>query len=679
MKIKIVSLSANSKKDGWMIYGCTDESERFEGLSFKLKTNNTAFEQPIVFNIPYSYLHEEGHFLCEVSLEKFLKQKEIFFANDWELRAMSHESELVVNCTADVSQEKVMHSHSFYYGMLSLERDRIFIRVKPQNIKFNVSSFEQLNSQENKFKFKIKVTEENRELIETNELLFVLSRRPHGTLYQYHEEQIVLGSLCKVSDYYELEMDCYQLPENIIVDDANIWDVYIKVESSCFPQSILFSCLIDSDLPDFLERLISLKHHPFHYVKFNKTGSGTLSLHTCRKDGGVAKLSAFEENADKVRLFIKTNIQMDSQVKAVFRKREKKGNGLEYYFYQEYSLTTEDDQLICEIDKENLFIQQRKEHAATWDCFILVDHKDYIYISCNENIETDYFNISDGYKVKFFKNGANRLSVYMLFDEPTYRDTLNIAVLGTCFSRNAFNSSLYFNPDYKKYYKCCYTQFHSSVISLMSEPVKPDFNKFNDVKESDLPWVKTDFKKDFFMKLKNANPDYIIIDFYCDASKPVIRTQENRYVTCNYFLEESKFLSTWSNVHIINHHENHKYFELWKENVGKFLNELKKILPEDKIILNKGRFTEKYYGLDGKIKTFDEIQMIRRNNYFWDKLDNYFLSIAPSAKVIDLTDTKFIGDERYPYGLSYSHYQSEYYKEFLNRLLKITAEGQMNY
>lgn len=42
-----------------------------------------------------------------------------------------------------------------------------------------------------------------------------------------------------------------------------------------------------------------------------------------------------------------------------------------------------------------------------------------------------------------------------------------------------------------------------------------------------------------------------------------------------------------------------------------------------------------------------------------------------------MTDTKFIGDERYPYGLSYSHYESGYYKEFFNRLLKITYEDQL--
>lgn len=29
----------------------------------------------------------------------------------------------------------------------------------------------------------------------------------------------------------------------------------------------------------------------------------------------------------------------------------------------------------------------------------------------------------------------------------------------------------------------------------MSDPVDIDFNQFNDVKESDRPWVETDFKK----------------------------------------------------------------------------------------------------------------------------------------------------------------------------------------
>lgn len=143
---------------------------------------------------------------------------------------------------------------------------------------------------------------------------------------------------------------------------------------------------------------------------------------------------------------------------------------------------------------------------------------------------------------------------------------------------------------------------------------------------------------------------------------------------CNYFIEVSKFLLNWSNIYILNYYENYKFFELWKVNVYKFFDKLKIIIFEDKIILNKGRFIEIYYGLDGKIKIFEDILMIWRNNYFWDKLDNYFLFIVFLVKVIDMIDIKFIGDERYFYGLFYFYYELGYYKEFFNRLLKIIYE-----
>ncbi|WP_426983209.1 DUF6270 domain-containing protein [Bacillus cabrialesii] len=674
MKIEIMNISANHKNDGWMIFGHADRIEEFEGLALKLKTNNIAFEQPIQLKLPYSYMHEEGYFLCEVKFAQIIKSKKLSFSNDWELKVLNEDAQLLISCPDSQYKLRIKRPDSLYFGTLSFVNNKLVITVQPDDIKLSIYSIEKGNSPE-KFILKFRINGEKHKLFESKDLLFVLSRRPHGTLYQFHEEQIEIGKLAQVDDHLEVDLDLYHLPADIIVDDSNIWDFYIKLDNSS--ESILISCLVDIDLPSSLDKLSALRNHPFHYVKLNKTGSNTLSLHTFRKDTNIAQLTAFEEDDKLVKLYIKINAQITSQCKVVFRKREKKGKGFEYYFSQEFSLLNNGDHFICDINKENLLNFLRKDHASVWDVFILIDSKDYVYISCNENIETDYFNIADGYKVKFFKNGGNRLSAYILFDSHKEADTLNIAVLGTCFSRNAFNSSAFFNPDYKKFYKCCYTQFHSSVISLMSDPVDVDFNQFNDVKESDRSWVETDFKKDFFEKLKEAKPDYIIIDLYCDASKPVIRTQENNYVTCNYFIEASKFLSNWSDAHIINHHENHKYFELWKENVGKFLCKLKTIIPEDKIILNKGRFTETYYGLDGKIKTFDDIPMIRRNNYFWDKLDNYFLSIAPSAKVIDLTDTKFIGDERYPYGLSYSHYESDYYKEFLNRLLKITSEDQI--
>lgn len=70
--------------------------------------------------------------------------------------------------------------------------------------------------------------------------------------------------------------------------------------------------------------------------------------------------------------------------------------------------------------------------------------------------------------------------------------------------------------------------------------------------------------------------------------------------------------------------------------------------------------------------------MISRNNHFWDKLDNYVMHLIPKAKVIDLTDTSYIGDATYPFGKSFSHYESGYYKEFLNRLNSLVISDRLS-
>ncbi|MCM3035926.1 DUF6270 domain-containing protein [Bacillus pumilus] len=105
-----------------------------------------------------------------------------------------------------------------------------------------------------------------------------------------------------------------------------------------------------------------------------------------------------------------------------------------------------------------------------------------------------------------------------------------------------------------------------------------------------------------------------------------------------------------------------------------FIDRVTEILPESKIILNKGSFKNSYRDKNGKIKSFDDFELIQRNNYFWDKIDNYFEYKAPNFKSIDLTNTHFIGDENYPFGKSFSHYESAYYKKFLDELNAIVLE-----
>lgn len=103
------------------------------------------------------------------------------------------------------------------------------------------------------------------------------------------------------------------------------------------------------------------------------------------------------------------------------------------------------------------------------------------------------------------------------------------------------------------------------------------------------------------------------------------------------------------------------------------LDQFTEIIPENRIILSKGQFTEKYYDSKRKIQHFSEkrLKLIRRNNYFLDKINNYLMYKLPKIKIIDLTDKNYIGSCNHPYGNSPSHYENAYYKEYLKRLNEI--------
>ncbi|WP_425472089.1 DUF6270 domain-containing protein [Terrilactibacillus laevilacticus] len=250
--------------------------------------------------------------------------------------------------------------------------------------------------------------------------------------------------------------------------------------------------------------------------------------------------------------------------------------------------------------------------------------------------------------------------------------------MGTCFSRNAFNSSNYFNPGYKEVFDCVFTQFHSSIISLMTEPVSFNLDKYTDLTINEKGFVNADFNKTFFDNLISSKADYLIIDLYCDAIRPLIWINNKQAVTLSYLVENSKLLNDLNIQSILDHLDNDKYFNIWKMYLDKFVERLIKIIPSERIILNMGRFALEYYDNERKKSKYPNAMMIKRNNYFWDKLDNYFLAKVPDAKVLDIQKYPLIGDVKYPYGHSFSHYESNYYKLFLKELALLILRDRLN-
>lgn len=280
---------------------------------------------------------------------------------------------------------------------------------------------------------------------------------------------------------------------------------------------------------------------------------------------------------------------------------------------------------------------------------------------------SDYFPLNDFLDGKLYVNGRNALSIFL---KQSPKNIVNkVAVLGTCFSRNALNTNNYFNPEYKMYLECVLTQFHSRIDSLNSEKAPCELIKqFSN--HNEFSHIYRDMAKTFFDDLEASNAQFLIIDLYADALLKSLVLNNGSKITYNYLIKENnklgKFVLNWDQNQFTTEEE---LLDNWTKSLHKFMENVTKIIPESNIILNRGRLAEKFYE-NGELKEFKTISLIRRNNYIWEKLDNIFYTNYPNIQVIDLTEEDLYSSKKHPFGFSFSHYESEYYKRYFSELIK---------
>ncbi|EAG1207862.1 teichoic acid biosynthesis protein, partial [Listeria monocytogenes] len=309
----------------------------------------------------------------------------------------------------------------------------------------------------------------------------------------------------------------------------------------------------------------------------------------------------------------------------------------------------------AQINKNEFLSGPINRADATWDFFLRSANMPDLPILAPNTIDfssSGFFNVANNeFMAQLTRNDSNNLACLTAVAPKIKQDITKIAVMGTCFSRNAFNSSPFFNPDYKAFFECSFTQFHSSIISIMTEPANLiNLDKYTDIKKSEKPFIEDDWKKDFFTNLKNSDADYFLIDLYPDVIRPVIWLNNNSAITLSYVIEQSQLLNDISYERILDHIDNETYFNEWKGYADQFIEKLTEIIPTDRVILNLGGFTTSYYDEDGEVATYKNKMAIEKNNYFWERLNNYFLSKLPEAKVIDFSKKGYIGDFNYPFG-----------------------------
>lgn len=506
--------------------------------------------------------------------------------------------------------------------------------------------------------------------------LLAIKRRVATNLWNFHDKEI------------EFSIDCnrtsIQLEE--IIDKLNyrgekeVWDFIYKCLLS---DGTEYETFIYSG--SFGQEIFCCEGYCLNLY----SGKGqTLALESRKNTSlSTAKLLSYEEVNEKIILKcqlekVKTSKNSKLVIALVNRPDDQwKIEDLNYVAFSPREIL-DDKVMVFELPvgrylTGNLQKIKRFESAnESWNAYISIDGQ-LNDILCLQNFNSSYLPASDRLDAKFYAKNK-KLRLYTHNGLYKQNKKIDIAVFGTCLSRNIFRSVPFFNDDYKIWYNCKFTQFHSTMISMASKPYHGLDDKLSTLDKVAKRYIELDFHKQYELILKKNKPDYILIDLYADALLPTIETTNRERFTLNLYTRYSSIINGVKNLTVISQQNWDSYFSLFKESADNVINRLLQIVDERKIILISSRLATEFKDNAGLRKSFGNLEKIQKDNIIWDRLESYILTKYRGIRIIDMKRKKWIAQKENPLGFSSSHYESGYYNDCLNELNKIVLEDIIN-
>ena len=257
---------------------------------------------------------------------------------------------------------------------------------------------------------------------------------------------------------------------------------------------------------------------------------------------------------------------------------------------------------------------------------------------------------------------------------------LTVAVLGSCITRDNFNSR--FNADYRRWYRPVLTHNQASIISVMSEPtpIAPD-ELGTQGSDHDRAGVRDDFDKSFLRRLQQEAPDYLVVDFFGDVHFGVLDLGEGRYVTNNRWklwpTPWFRGLEARGPLPALRlDQEPERYLELWTDAFDRLVSHVRAVTPRTTVVIHRGRNTGtlRLPGGAGTVPLLEHRNLaridVRRYNQLWRRLDDHACTYD-GFRTVDLTAREYPTTDDHPWGPYYVHYAMDYYADFLRELHKI--------
>ncbi|EAE6382982.1 teichoic acid biosynthesis protein [Listeria monocytogenes] len=667
MKPYLNKIELNQENQIWTISGTS---------SLKIDAIQAHYTEMLEFlrpekKIDLPFQTDGTNFNASISLQEIAENSITNNKTAWTFRIISEGKSYTIESDGPVSNKEFIPMNTFYQYLFEFPEGIVTLFSKPKEIIATLSEL-QLTSESLSGVINLNTTIE----ADTYAAEIVFKRRPYSALYLFHEQEETFNVGNIKSNSVNFNVDLKGLSSELLVDSSNVIDAFIRLNALSIKKQHDFYLNIDSSIKNTVAREVELSTPTHSKLTSFVTGSNRLSFYFKKNYQEIVSLASFKEDETQIELQFSlpkkfTNCQL------VSKRRDNKAKLFEYYFEQVFpikkgllkseTIISRNEFLAGNINKEN----------GIWDFFIRsTDQPDLpIFIPDTIDLSKNKFHkvANQPFLARIIKNGAKNLSITTNPAPESNANPLKIAVMGSCFSRNAFNSKPFFNPDYKRFFEVTFTQSHTSLFSVLSKPYTGiNIDDYGNMTDNERRTLQADFDKGFFEKLENSNSDYLLLDLYADVLRGPIWLESGEILSLSYISEQTGILNDLPIKRLLDHSNNDAFFQEWTSYADKFIEKLLTVMPAERIILNKGGFTTKYYDKNGAVQEYKIKMRIERNNYFWDRLNNYFLSKVPTAQVIDFTKKPYIGDYYYPFGHSFSHYESGYYKDFMREMIYIT-------
>ncbi|MBM7646031.1 hypothetical protein JOD45_002256 [Scopulibacillus daqui] len=240
---------------------------------------------------------------------------------------------------------------------------------------------------------------------------------------------------------------------------------------------------------------------------------------------------------------------------------------------------------------------------------------------------------------------------------------IKVAVIGSAATRGCFElSSL---SDLDNILEVSLLHYQSSLISIMSDPVKNVA-----LKTGISPFTKKimteDFEKGIFDKLKTIMPDFVVMDFIPDITYGALRIGD-AYVTNNKKKLDYAEIPENAESFTISSNQT-EYAKKWAASFNRFVKQLKIVCPQTRIVVHSACFVSSYYEKNYQLKSLQRND-IQKKNKLLRTLEG--LINDDDIYYIDLTHRKFHSSAMHEWKLSYLHYETKYYNEFLLEFFKL--------